>query len=232
MPERAAESLKRKTRVPRHPGFVFSVPHCCLELEQHYWAQGLTAVIGVDEAGRGPLAGSVVAAAALLPQDFTHSRLTDSKKLNHAHREDLYAELQANTQVRLAWAEASVAEIDSLNILKATHLAMRRAVEKLGFTAQMVLIDGLPVPHFPHPQHAVVKGDAHCLSIAAASIVAKVERDRLMLAADAQYPAYGFAQHKGYGTAAHLAALAKYGPCPLHRLSFAPVAQAELDLGL
>jgi ribonuclease HII len=223
------------------PGFSFVSTSCSLELEQHFWNSGLQFVIGIDEAGRGPLAGVVTAGAALLPRHFTHTKLTDSKKLSPKQREAIYQELKEMPEVVLASAEASVEEIDRINILKATHLAMRRASaalqQKIGITeVAMSLIDGLAITGYPWPQQPVVKGDAHCLSIAAASIVAKVERDQAMELAHEKWPQYGFADHKGYGTAAHLAALKKHGACPLHRRSFAPVAellaQPELDFRL
>ena len=200
--------------------------------ENVHWASGRRVIAGVDEAGRGPLAGPVVAGAVILPEGFQLSGLDDSKKLTAARREWLFEELVADTRVRWASGVAEVEEIDRLNILRATHLAMRRAVAALGAPGpDMVLIDGLPVRDFPWPQQAVVKGDALSMSIAAASIIAKVERDRIMLALDAVFPLYQFASHKGYGTMAHLAALQQHGPIPHHRRSFQPVAQLTLDLG-
>ena len=203
---------------------------CTLALENAHRTRGLRCIVGVDEAGRGPLAGPVVAGAVILPVDFTHPKLNDSKKLSHKMRAAIFAELQADSRLRRATAHASVAEIDTLNILRATHLAMRRAVEALGVVPEMVLIDGLPVRDFLFPQQAVVGGDGLSLSIAAASILAKVERDLLMEKYDAEFPEYGFAAHKGYGTRRHLAALEKHGPCPIHRMSFAPLAQPLLAL--
>lgn len=198
--------------------------------ENIHRASGWRVIAGVDEAGRGPLAGPVVAGAVVLPEDFMSTGLDDSKKLTAARRERLYEALVADGRVRWAVAEASVEEIDRLNILRATHLAMRRAVAALGGPEpDMVLIDGLPVRDFPWPQQAVVKGDALSLSIAAASIIAKVERDRIMLALEAAFPLYQFGSHKGYGTAAHLATLQQHGPSPHHRRSFQPVAQRVLD---
>ena len=198
--------------------------------EDIHRASGCRVIAGVDEAGRGPLAGTVAAGAVVLPEDFTLPGLDDSKKLTAARRERLYEELVADDRVRWACGWADVEEIERLNILRATHLAMRRAVTALdGPQPDMVLIDGLPVRDFLWPQQAVVKGDALSLSIAAASIIAKVERDRLMVALDAAFPLYQFASHKGYGTAAHLAALQQHGPSPHHRRSFQPVAQLTLD---
>lgn len=188
-------------------------------------------VAGIDEAGRGPLAGPVVAAAAILPQKFRHKTLNDSKQLTARQREQIYGEI--TTQPDIVWAVSIVAseEIDRINILRATHTAMRRAVEQLPTAPDHVLIDGLPVKPFPIEQTALVKGDALSLSIAAASVIAKVTRDRLMLDYDREYPAYGFAQHKGYGTALHLERLRQHGPCPIHRRTFLPVQQLLLGLG-
>ena len=203
---------------------------CTLEFEERLRASGFCTVAGVDEAGRGPLAGPVVAAAVILPAGFSHPRLNDSKKLSEKTRAGLFAELSEAPDVASAVVEVGPEEIDRLNILRATHEAMRRAVAKLLPEPDHVLIDGLPVRPFPKPQTALVGGDGLSLSIAAASIFAKVTRDRLMLALDAQYPQYAFAQHKGYGTALHLARLQMHGPCPAHRRSFAPVRQLLLPL--
>lgn len=185
-------------------------------------------VAGIDEAGRGPLAGPVVCAAAILPLELEPIGLDDSKKLSPRRRESLYLEITQNPAIRWAVVHISSEEIDRLNILRATHAGMRRAWEKLDPRPPHVLIDGLPVPDFPCPQTALVGGDGISLSIAAASVIAKVERDRAMLEYDRLYPEYDFAKHKGYPTAAHFAKLRKHGPCPIHRRSFAPVAQAEL----
>lgn len=204
---------------------------CSLRHERLLRKQGIEIIAGIDEAGRGPLAGPVVAAAVILPEGFKHPVLTDSKKLSAAVREELYAELTAPGGV-IAWAVAAAdnEEIDRINILRATHQAMRRAVAALTVTPQHVLIDGLPVRPFPFPATALVKGDAQSFSIAAASIIAKVTRDRIMAEMDACYPGYNFSQHKGYGTEAHLAMLHAHGPCPIHRRSFLPVRQTQLDL--
>lgn len=174
---------------------------------------------GVDEAGRGPLAGPVVAAAVVLPEDAFIPGLDDSKRLPPAERERLAAEVRRQA---VAWAVgiATAAEIDALNIWHATRLAMRRALDALAVRPELVLVDGRPSPDLGYPQRAVVDGDASCVSIAAASVVAKVFRDRLMSVLDAAYPQYGFAGHKGYATAAHREALRRHGPCPEHRLSF------------
>ena len=203
---------------------------CTLEHEERLRASGFFRIAGVDEAGRGPLAGPVVSAAVILPDGFSHPRLNDSKKLSEKVREALFGELMEWPGVAKAVAEVQPGEIDQLNILRATHEAMRRAVAKLRPEPDHVLIDGLPVRPFPKPQTALVGGDGLSLSIAAASILAKVTRDRLMLALDAAYPQYGFAKHKGYGTALHLARLQEHGPCPAHRRSFAPVRQLLLPL--
>ena len=163
----------------------------------------------------------------MLPEGFEHEKLNDSKKLTEARRERIYEELIACEGLRWTVVLAHAEEIDQINILQATHAAMREAALKL--KPDIVLIDGLPVPRFPLPQQALVKGDSLSLSIAAASVIAKVTRDRLMLAAAKEYPQYGFEKHKGYGTRQHLAALEKHGPCPLHRRSFAPIAQLTLQ---
>ena len=201
-----------------------------LENEARLRCAGHKCVAGIDEAGRGPLAGPVLAAAVVLPADFAHAVLNDSKQLSAKQRERIYAELMNDDRLLISSAAASVEEVDRLNILRASHLAMERAVRGLPGEPDICIIDGLPVPRFPWRHEGIVKGDGLSLSIAAASIIAKVERDRIMLAADAEYPQYGFAAHKGYGTSLHLARLREYGPCPLHRRSFQPVAQLRLDL--
>lgn len=179
-------------------------------------------VAGVDEVGRGPLCGAVVTAAVILDPLRPILGLNDSKKLSEARREALFDEIREKA---LAWciARADVEEIDRLNILHATMLAMQRAVEGLSVTPKLALIDGNRCPHLAVPSAAVVKGDSQVPAIAAASILAKVSRDREMLQLDAQYPGYGFAQHKGYPTPVHLEALRRLGPTPIHRRSFAPV---------
>lgn len=201
-----------------------------LSHERHWRAAGFARIAGIDEAGRGPLAGPVTAAAVVLPDDYEHPILNDSKQLGEKRRDALYEEITRDP--RIVWASARVEadEIDRINILRATHLAMARAFEKLDPRPDLALIDGKPVKSFPSEHRAIVKGDSLSLSIAAASIIAKVERDRIMLAFAGSYPGYGFERHKGYGTAAHLEALNRLGPCPIHRRSFAPVAQLELDL--
>jgi len=178
---------------------------------------------GVDEAGRGPLAGPVVAAAVILDERQPIAGLNDSKKLSPARREALFEQIRARA-LCFAIAEASVEEIDRLNILQATLLAMRRAVAGLRLRPGLVLVDGNRLPVLDCAAEAIVGGDALVPSISAASILAKVYRDRWCVEVDAQYPQYGFAGHKGYGTAAHMDALRAHGACPLHRRSFAPVA--------
>ena len=195
-----------------------------LRPERELRAEGFCWIAGVDEAGRGPLAGPVVAAAVVLPPDSERlPEVFDSKQLTAAAREELFDRLRELPGVQIGVGEATVAEIDRLNILRATHLAMRRAVAGLE-RADFVLVDGLPV-RFELPSRNLIKGDARCACIAAASIVAKVTRDREMLAAAEKFPQYGFADHKGYGTAEHLAMLKKYGPTELHRKSFRPVRE-------
>ncbi len=193
-------------------------------------ARGLHRIAGVDEAGRGPLAGPVAAAAVILPPGFTLHGLDDSKKLSAAKREALFEKITSDPSIRWAVALAESDEIEHLNILRATHLAMRRAVEKLPETPDHCLIDGLPVKNFPFPHDAIVKGDSKSLSIAAASIIAKVTRDRIMKELDREFPQFGFAKHQGYGTKEHLEALRIHGPCRHHRRSFQPVAQLTLPL--
>lgn len=187
-------------------------------------------VMGIDEAGRGPLVGGVYAAAVSVPFALAERLLAgewreinDSKKLSERKRERLAETIKATSGCRWAVASASPAEIDELNILNATHLAMRRAADAVG--AEHILVDGLPVKTLPQAR-SVVKGDAKSLLIAAASILAKTSRDADCLRLERLYPGYGFAKHKGYPTAAHLAALARLGPCPEHRMSFGPVKSA------
>jgi ribonuclease HII len=201
-----------------------------LSREDTLRTRGLQWIAGVDEAGRGPLAGPVAAAAVILPAGFACPGLDDSKKTSPGKREHFYHQLTENPAVIWAVATATSGEIDQLNILRATHLAMRRAVESLGTQPQHCLIDGLPVRDFPYPHDAIVKGDGLSLSIAAASIIAKVTRDRLMRELDREFPQFGFARHQGYGTKEHLEALRIHGPCRHHRRSFQPVAQLALPL--
>ena len=182
--------------------------------------KGFTAVCGVDEAGRGPLMGPVCAAAVILPEDVILEGVNDSKKLSEKKREALFDVIKEKA-IAYSVAFASVEEIEEVNILNATYLAMNRAIEGLKLPADYALIDGNRVPKgIKIPCETIVKGDAKSLSIAAASILAKVSRDRLVLEYDKEYPEYKFALHKGYGTAAHIEAIKKYGPCKYHRPSF------------
>ena len=182
--------------------------------------EGFSLICGVDEAGRGPLAGPVCAAAVILPPDLELEGLNDSKKLSEKRREALYP-LICEQALAYGIAFASEQEIDELNILQATFLAMRRAVEQLGQKPDLALVDGNREPDFGGiPVRTIIKGDSRSANIAAASILAKVTRDRFMLEQDAVYPQYGFAVHKGYGTQKHYAALREFGPCPIHRRSF------------
>lgn len=198
------------------------------QLERALRRDGYALVAGVDEAGRGPLAGPVVAAAVVLDGRPIRG-LRDSKRLVPAERERL-AEVIRRRAVAWAVAEASVEEIDRLNVLHASRLAMRRAVERLRVAPSVVLVDGRWGLVLDYPQRTVVHGDATVACIAAASILAKVERDRVMLELDRLYPGYGFAQHKGYACASHLEALRRLGPSPAHRRSFSPVGGIELEL--
>lgn len=200
---------------------------CSLGNERALQKDGFPLVAGVDEAGRGPLAGPVVVAAVIFSGNVAlPPGLDDSKKLTARKREDLFEVLTGTAGIFWAISVQDSVVIDRVNILRATHLAMREAALGLSPAPGHVLIDGLPVPDFPLPHTALVRGDQRSLSIAAASVLAKVTRDRLMEQADADYPQYEFRRHKGYGTARHLAALRQHGPCPLHRRSFAPVARA------
>ena len=182
--------------------------------------EGFSLICGVDEAGRGPLAGPVCAAAVILPPDLELEGLNDSKKLSEKRREALYPMI-CEQALAYGIAFASEQEIDELNILQATFLAMRRAVGQLGLKPDLALVDGNREPDFGDiPVRTIIKGDSRSANIAAASILAKVTRDRFMLEQDAVYPQYGFAVHKGYGTQKHYAALREFGPCPIHRRSF------------
>ena len=193
--------------------------------EQAKRKEGYQLVAGIDEAGRGPLAGPVSAAAVILPDGFTHTLLDDSKKLTEKRREIIYEEITNRDDIVWGMSMGDREEIDSINILKSTHAAMARAARKLKQLPDYCLIDGLSVPNFPIASEGIVKGDTKSLSIAAASIIAKVSRDRIMLKYAEQYPEYGFEKHKGYGTSLHLEALKKHGPCAIHRQTFAPVAR-------
>ena len=188
------------------------------EIENELYKQGLNYIAGVDEAGRGPLAGNVVAAAVIMPEGLVIEGLNDSKKLSEKKRDALFDIIKEKTVYSIAWA--TPAEIDELNILNATMLAMRRAVEGLPEKADFALIDGNCSRGFAIPTRTVVGGDAKSMSIAAASILAKVTRDRQCAELDKRYPEYGFAGHKGYPTKAHREKVIEIGPCPEHRRSF------------
>ncbi len=177
------------------------------------------AICGIDEAGRGPLAGPVVAGAVILPEDCEILYLNDSKKLSEAKREQLYGEIQEKA---VAWAVGVVSHerIDEINILQATYEAMRQAIDQLPVTPDLLLVDAVHIPEVSQKQVGIIKGDAKSVSIAAASIMAKVTRDRMMVQMDELYPEYGFASHKGYGSQSHIAAIRQYGPCPIHRQTF------------
>lgn len=195
-------------------------------LERQAWAEGYQLVAGVDEAGRGALAGPVVAAAVILPPTSRIPHVTDSKLLSPEDRAALWERITAEA---VSWAVGVVAapDIDRLNILRATHRAMREALSALAPAPALVLVDGLPLPGTRIAQRNVVGGDRRCYAIAAASIIAKVTRDRLMCELDGSYPQYGFAEHKGYATPPHLEALRRHGPCPVHRMSFAPCRECS-----
>lgn len=190
-----------------------------LKYENEAYNKGFTSVCGVDEAGRGPLAGPVCAAAVILPKGKIIEGVNDSKKLSEKKREALFETIKTESvSYGIGWA--SVEEIEELNILNAAMLAMKRAVKELQVAADFAYIDGNKVPELSIPCEAVVKGDANSISIAAASILAKVSRDRLMIEYAKQYPEYMFEKHKGYGTKVHNEAILKYGPSPIHRMSF------------
>ncbi|HEY8484940.1 MAG TPA: ribonuclease HII [Longimicrobiales bacterium] len=200
-----------------------------LAVESTFWARGLRHIAGVDEAGRGPLAGPVLAAAVIMPPGEAIPLVNDSKRLSRAVREKLAAEILRRA-VSVGIGAASVREVDRLNILRATHLAMCRAVRRLQVAPEHILVDGLPVPALGPGHTAVVEGDRRVHSVACASIVAKVTRDRLMRRLAARYPGYGWERNAGYDTREHREALARLGPTPHHRRSFGPV-QLHLELG-
>jgi ribonuclease HII len=207
------------------------------EFERVLWNGGARRVAGVDEAGRGPLAGPVLAAAAIVPAKWADTGLpveldglNDSKQLTKAQREQFFTFLTLCGEVEFAIAQIDSVRIDEINILRATHRAMNDALAQLQPAPEHALVDGRPVKTMRIPQTAIVRGDARSYSIAAASVLAKVARDRLMLEFDRQWPVYGFAGHKGYGTARHLAAISAHGPCPIHRKSFAPLKRKDLEL--
>ena len=196
--------------------------------EAQAWRAGLALVAGLDEAGRGPLAGPVVAAAVVLTPDRRVKKLADSKLLSPERREELFGEITARA-VAVGVGIVGHETIDRVNILQATRLAMIEALRGLGMEPDLVITDFVKLPGLTCPQRNLVDGDRRCATVAAASIIAKVTRDRLMVEADKQFPDYGFARHKGYATADHLAALDRHGPCPLHRRTFSGVwRQGEL----
>lgn len=199
--------------------------HQLLVMEKELHNEGFSFVAGIDEAGRGPLAGPVVAAAVIFLDYSKIPQVFDSKQLKEKTRDELFEMLTSRDDIIYAFAEVDNNEIDRINILQATHLAMRTAVAGLSQKPDFVLIDGNPVKSMPLPNKSVVKGDAKCAAISAASIIAKVHRDRLMCKYAELYPEYGFEIHKGYGTAAHLEAIEKYGPCPIHRKTFSPIKE-------
>jgi ribonuclease HII len=205
--------------------------------ERELWQQGLCHVAGVDEAGCGPLAGPVVAAAVVFPKSWLESGLpatlrglNDSKQLTGDERGKFFDRITAHAEIRFAIASVDVETIDRINIRQAAWRAMQQALDQLQPRDEHVLVDGLRIKWLPYRQTALVQGDARSYSIAAASVLAKVTRDRVMRELDQQYPGYGFAGHKGYGTAQHLAAIEKLGACPVHRKSFAPLKQPEPEL--
>jgi ribonuclease HII len=191
--------------------------------EKQLEEQGFKKIAGIDEAGRGPLAGPVVAAACILPPGLLLENLNDSKQLSEKERESLFAAIIASPRAIYGIGIVDVETIDQINILRATHLAMQRAVAALSEKPDYLLIDGNQLPFFEIPREGVIKGDAKSVSIAAASVLAKVTRDRIMTELDAQWPVYGFKQHKGYGTEKHTQAIRKWGACPIHRRSFEPI---------
>jgi ribonuclease HII len=203
-------------------------PVCGWTLEEAARGRGARRIAGVDEVGRGPLFGPVVAAAVILPMGCRLHGLTDSKKLSAKKRTELDAEIRAHA-VCWAIAEVDAETIDRINIRQASLLAMRRAVEQLAISPDFLLIDGRDMIDRDCPQRAVIRGDGTSFSIAAASVLAKVYRDRLLVELDGVYPGYGLARHKGYGSPEHIAALERLGPTPLHRRSYRPVAQSALQ---
>ncbi|MFO7821180.1 MAG: ribonuclease HII [Lentisphaeria bacterium] len=195
-----------------------------LNFEKEAHNSGYSAVAGVDEVGRGPLAGPVVAAAVILPNHIELPPVTDSKALSAVRRDELFSEIKGLPGIVIGIGKVEPVEIDRINILQATYRAMRLALNNLAQPADFALVDGNPVPDLPVPSKSIVRGDSRSASIAAASIIAKVIRDRAMTDYDKVYNGYSFSDHKGYGTRQHLAALKKLGPCAIHRRSFAPVA--------
>ncbi|MHC1758642.1 MAG: ribonuclease HII [Negativicutes bacterium] len=200
----------------------FQTSHGLYAYERYWHSQGYGAIAGVDEAGRGPLAGPVVAGAVVLPPGLEIPHLNDSKQVSAKRREILF-ELIREKAVAYSWSRVEPVDIDRVNIYQASRLAMIQALLQMGHPFDLVLSDAMPLPDLSVPCIPIIHGDALCATIAAASIVAKVVRDRIMEEMDAEYPAYGFRQHKGYGTVEHMKAIEKYGPCAIHRQSFAPI---------
>lgn len=225
--------LARTSPVPRSAAKTIDR----FEFERALLHDGITTIAGVDEAGRGPLAGPVTAAAVILPVEWIRDGLpaeldglNDSKQLSEVQRERFFVALTENSAVHHSIVSIEASVIDAINILQATHRAMNEALSRLHTPPAHVLVDGTRVKSLRFPQTPLVKGDARSYSIAAASVLAKVTRDRLMAGYGAEFPGYGFTEHKGYGTPTHLAAIARYGPCPIHRRSFAPLKPAQSEL--
>lgn len=193
--------------------------------ETEAYKNGYAAVAGIDEVGRGPIAGPVVAAAVILPDVADLPAVTDSKKIAPSRRAELAAEIKSLSGVQIGLGIVESTEIDRINILQATYQAMRKALNELSPSADYALVDGKPVPELPVPSTAIVRGDSRSASIAAASIIAKVTRDSMMMDYDKVYTGYQFADHKGYGTRQHLEVLRELGACPIHRRSFGPVSR-------
>ncbi len=189
-----------------------------------YWVKGVGFLCGIDEVGRGPLAGPVVAASVILPERCHIEGIKDSKKLSPERREELFGKI-LNKAISIGLGIVEPILIDRINILQATYEAMRRAILSMKVFPEYVIVDGRPIPGLPLPQEGIIKGDSISISIGAASIVAKVVRDRIMEMYDLIFPQYGFARNKGYGTKEHIEALFRYGPCPIHRRSFRPVSE-------
>ncbi len=208
-----------------------------LAFEREWWARGIVHLAGIDEAGRGPLAGPVVVAAVILPASWAgtgipeeYRDLNDSKQLSQRTRDRYFEQLLGDSRITHSIAEISHEVIDRINILAATHRGMNEVLSKLRPAAEHALVDGTRVPSLACPHTPLVKGDSRSYSIAAASVLAKVTRDRRMLEADRLFPEYGFARHKGYPTPDHLEAVKRHGPCPIHRRSFAPLRQPDPEL--
>lgn len=201
-----------------------------IAFEQDAWQSGSTAIAGVDEAGRGPLAGPVVAAACILPQGLFLPGVNDSKKLTAKQRAALFDLITHHPQIYFGIGIIDASTVDKVNIYQATILAMHQALDALSIRPDKLLVDGMNLSYCNIPAVKIIKGDSRSQSIAAASIIAKETRDALMFEYDRQWPYYGFGKHKGYGTAAHLAALAEYGPCSIHRTTFEPIKSSLCNL--